>query len=1004
MIPQEEKNLLILASAGSGKTYQLGNRIIALVAGGVDPRRIVALTFTRKAAAEFADTILTKLAEAASDPRAAERLSLDIGNPDADFPGTLGRMKDALPDMILGTMDSFFSRIIRGFQYELGLTGGRFELLEGQRADNVRDELLAELMAGTLEEGTVDELLHVFRRATIGKEGSGVARSLGGFVQGWHGRLRAAPEDEWGPAALVRAAITDWEKHKHDLIAKIRRNLGDIEWTNKKQPDAMEIMLDSFASHHIGSGSLEDVNSLTVSVLEAATLGNPVMRVKSTKDFIIGGVAGETLLELVRLAASGEMTAAVQRTQAIREAVEAYDQLCDTRLRRRGLLGFDDVKILMGEWVKGEDARLRREAVDYRLDGRYDHWLLDEFQDTSRAEWTGLFPLVDEAASSDRLDGTVFVVGDRKQAIYGWRGGDVRLFDEVELRYRGNIRTRPIRESWRSCPEVLALVNRVCGDMETLHALYPGAAERWEWLDHVSAEPLTLPAKSGESRVELCGDWDERMARMAEILHECGVGRRAISCGVLVRTNVEVRAIADYLRAEDFDVVEEGRREPGMDNPVGISLVRLLKWLADPADSSAWEILSMSPLSARITTYGNVRQAWEKLSALAAEHGFAHMVETLVSPLWEGWSAFGRRRAGDLISALASLDVAGGTTAREAAAWLEGMKISQSPGTAAVQVMTIHKAKGLGFDMVILPDIPGEVVPQANRFTVAAGDGWVTQPPVKWARRMFPEMIAAEESWAADQQYEAICMLYVALTRAKRAQYVLLEPPAKTASPDKPSLANWVARSLESSGEPGIVFQSGSTAWAERIPLLEEKAPPEEDPPLAAAVPRRERATASWKAPVSRSKETDDALAFGHEVHALLEGIAWIDETSPTLPRSRAADLVENLLTEPSMRRIFARDGRQVTLLREQSVDAIQNGKWLSGVIDRLILHHGPDGSVVDVDIIDFKTDEVDSPSTLRSRHEAQMRAYAEALSLIYPGAGITSLIVSTTLRAVVEV
>jgi ATP-dependent exoDNAse (exonuclease V) beta subunit len=70
------KNLLILASAGSGKTFQLGNRVIGLVAGGVEPEKIVALTFTRKAAGEFADSVLTKLAQAASDEAVAAGLRL----------------------------------------------------------------------------------------------------------------------------------------------------------------------------------------------------------------------------------------------------------------------------------------------------------------------------------------------------------------------------------------------------------------------------------------------------------------------------------------------------------------------------------------------------------------------------------------------------------------------------------------------------------------------------------------------------------------------------------------------------------------------------------------------------------------------------------------------------------------------------------------------------------------------------------------------------------------
>jgi ATP-dependent helicase/nuclease subunit A len=61
----------------------------------------------------------------------------------------------------------------------------------------------------------------------------------------------------------------------------------------------------------------------------------------------------------------------LQRTRAVREVVPVFDAHCERRLRRNGKLGFSDVKILMGEWARGEDARLRREAVDFRLDARY---------------------------------------------------------------------------------------------------------------------------------------------------------------------------------------------------------------------------------------------------------------------------------------------------------------------------------------------------------------------------------------------------------------------------------------------------------------------------------------------------------------------------------------------------------------------------------------------------------------------------------------------------------
>jgi ATP-dependent helicase/nuclease subunit A len=143
-------NEMILASAGSGKTWQLTNRFIALMAQQllagqeVTPERIVAVTFTRKAAGEFFDSILVKLAKAASDPKFAKTLvgdeSIDpeVANdplrpimreltPD-HFRTLLRVFISRMPRLFLGTLDSFFSAILRSFPAEFGLAGD-FEIL-----------------------------------------------------------------------------------------------------------------------------------------------------------------------------------------------------------------------------------------------------------------------------------------------------------------------------------------------------------------------------------------------------------------------------------------------------------------------------------------------------------------------------------------------------------------------------------------------------------------------------------------------------------------------------------------------------------------------------------------------------------------------------------------------------------------------------------------------------------------------------------------------------------
>ena len=996
------KNLLILASAGSGKTFQLANRVIGLVAMGVAPEKIVALTFTRKAAGEFADSVLTKLANAASDEPKAAGLREDLSLPDADFAESLERVVRALPRLTLGTMDGFFAKVVRGFQYELGMTGGKFDLLEGPRAAAAADEILATILGETLEDGSGDDFLYAFRRATIGKEDQKVLEGLRGFVQSWQSRYRAAHGLEWGPANLAGVELEDWEQHKHELAAKVSRELDSIGYTEKRQRAALEKVIETLANHTIGSGSLGGATSLLASVLAATANGDGPLSVKFQKEFLIGGPAGDALREMVHLAARCEMAAALQRTRAVREVVSVYDARCEKQLRRRGLLGFDDVKVLMGEWVKGEDARLRREAVDFRLDARYEHWLLDEFQDTSRSDWMGLLPLIDEAAGEG--EGTMFIVGDRKQAIYAWRGGEVGLFDEVINRYRGGLEIEPMAESWRSCPEVLALVNLLCGDAATMRELFGDAAAKWQWQEHVSAGPLTGPAKRGEARVEVVeGKWEERLERLGELLDELGVGKRPMTCGVLVRSNSMVREVADHLRARGLDVIEEGRREPSKDNPVGIALGHLLKWLANPADAFAKEVVEMSPLAATLRTrFGESwQQVWEGLLGLASESGFAGMVEKVLEDNWADWSDFGRRRAGDIMSALAGLDAQGGATPQQAAEWIGRLEVSQSPGIAAVQVMTIHKAKGLGFDMVVLPEVPNDGVPSSQYFDVAEANGWITQTPPKWARELIPEMRAAEAAWAASQRYEAFCMLYVALTRSKRGLYVLLEPPAKSQEPDKPSLANWLARSVSSTGEPGVIYQSGSPDWVKTISLSESPQDAAAMPSLAAGVTRRERTTPSGAKKKTAAAVTHSAsgMKFGSEVHAVFEQVGWVDETNPDLPASDAGRLVADLLEIPDLRKLFERGGQSVELFREQAVDAVLDGKWLSGVIDRLHLHRDASGVVNRVQVIDFKTDGLDDIKELVERYSGQMHAYRGVMELAYPGAEVQCVLLSTRCR-----
>lgn len=970
------KNLLILASAGSGKTYQLGNRVIGKIAiEGADPERMVALTFTRKAAGEFADSVLTKLAKGTSDFDEATKIWDDLDR-EIEVPEVLEKVIKALPRLQFTTLDGFFSRIVRGFQYELGLNGGTFDLLEGERLKTAE----AEILEGVMRDGFAEreDFFHAFRKATLGRGQQGVRASLEQFVKDWHQIWKSgARRKAFGNPEVFTdlPKIGDWLAKKDAMIAALR---------DESQPKAWNALLDLLDEHTVGT-SLKS-NTFGGRLLEMLDEPGPVEVKEGRKTLSISIDVWTIWKELFELAIGCEIASAVEKTQAVGELMAQIDDEHSRQLRKRGLLSFDDVKILLGEWSQSEEARLRRELIDYRLDGRYDHWLLDEFQDTSRAEWQALEPLVDEAVADP--EGSLFIVGDRKQGIYAWRGGDVSLFDDVLTRYSGGMDVEPMDRSFRSCPAVLSFVNAVCGNLPLIERMFgKSVAAQWHWQDHLSADPEV----TGESKVSIVPGDDEGEMLVAQLKY-LGIGRKKLSCGVLVRTGDLVKKYADLLRSEGFDVIEAGQRMPGSDHAVGVTLTYLLKWLADPANRFAQEVLEMSPLVKALEQFGdhwNTR--WDQILQRIQHSGYARFVSSLIAEEWEELGLYGRRRAEDLIAALAAFDRTGEGSPRAACAWIRDLQVNQAPGVAAIQVMTIHKSKGLGFDVVMLPELPDRnQVPESGKFTVAHGPDWLLQVPGKWAYSRHPEVAASFERWQERQLYETLCLLYVALTRAKRGLYLYLpeEPPSRKEKEEFRTPANLVRQST------GLEIPGSDPDWAAEV---EDAISLESDvsPVLPEAHLQRARISPSIQKTADSGPASGRSL--GAEVHSLFEQIAWLGENDvPDQPYSGAGKIVEDALKVPEIHRLF--EDRGATLHREQAIELILDNKWLSGVIDRL--HVSDEG----IELIDFKTDTVLDSAEILARHRKQMESYRRAIGIIFERSEsrVKCLLVSTHLGKVI--
>lgn len=450
-----------------------------------------------------------------------------------------------------------------------------------------------------------------------------------------------------------------------------------------------------------------------------------------------------------------------------------------------------------------------------------------------------------------------------------------------------------------------------------------------------------------------------------------------------------------------FEVIEEGNREPCEDSMVGIGLKNLVAWLAEPSCGYFRGVVEMAgPLRAVVKP--KKEESWDvvwlRLLRKAGERGFSGMLEEIVEDLWPDLARFGRRRAGDIVSAVSELEKAGAVSAAELSRFLGGLKISQAPGSAAVQVMTVHKAKGLGFDVVFLPLLSNKVIPDFSKLQRFDGPDWVAEPPIKWVRRISPEFTEMERAWVEDYCYENFCVLYVAMTRAKRGLYLYLtELEARKEA--NSSLEGWVRTSCGDGA--GVIFESGSEDF---VGAYEEKsAPPVQSAPtLKAPTPLRKKRLPSAKkesflATKTLTSGNTGGARYGSEVHQALEEIDWLRAETP-IP-----GILREILAEGPVRDLFT-EKPGIEVLREQPFEIILENQWVSGVIDRLEVRRDESGEVREAWVYDYKTDSVKTSEELSEKHQNQMESYRRAVALVFPKAEVHVALVSTRLGEVIQI
>ena len=469
------RNAVVHADAGTGKTWLLTSRIIRLLLDGVAPGAILAITFTRKAAAEIQERVSRRLLDlAVGDEELVGQLLADI---DASGAATRARARelyelllDADPPLRATTFHAFCQDILRRFPLEAEVPPG-FELLEDPR------ELLERAWRDFDRQITLD--------------------APGPLAQAAHCLLSACAS----PAAL-RATLEDFVTHRSDWWAYVEDHADPLAHAQSRlahqlgigqlPPEAWQLPGDLRAALAHYAQALARLDGSTFQQRAAAVATALSAPDDPEAAFCQLWRALFTQQDTLRaLAASASMRKRLGETSAA-ELVEMHqrlgDQLAELRAqeqRRRtyllscawytcgqwllerfqhlkaenGLLDFADL-----EWATYRLLRRSRHAewVQYKLDQRIDHLLIDEFQDTNPTQWRLLLPLLEEmAAGGGERARSVFLVGDEKQSIYRFRRAEPALFRAAHQWLATHMQAQTFTQhiSWRSSPAIIDFVN-----------------------------------------------------------------------------------------------------------------------------------------------------------------------------------------------------------------------------------------------------------------------------------------------------------------------------------------------------------------------------------------------------------------------------------------------------------------------------------------------------------------------------------------------------------------
>ena len=814
---------LITASAGSGKTYTLAKKYIRILLEAYQNSKdthefehVLAVTFTNKATAEMKDRILQELYILSQNPTLSDYYKefiskydkATVSNPDT-WKRILYTLLHNYSRFSVSTIDTFFQGVLRHFAREIGsFNSYRIELDRDALVSEAADNLLSGITSSEdtvykIVSGLITDKIGEGRKFNPKRELTEIAKELmgGEFIRALEKLKKGTAHedllkeikdgtDQFSVRVKNLEKVLSGDTSASDSKTLAETLLRAIDVYNSNGKNVKATVRNGIESYCVSGKGLSDACFAALQGDESKLFNKSA---KNTDVFLAENNALMSRLAdlYIRKNRIAELLKCIPHLKFAVSVFKAFAEVTDSA----NVKCLDDTTKLLSEIIAGSDAPFIYEKIGTR----FDHYLLDEFQDTSHIQWDNFKPLLADANSKG---GHNLVVGDVKQSIYRFRNSDYTILDSVvPTDFAGYITKTPLNTNFRSGRNIVDFNNDLFGhvavavDNELSQTLGPCNVLKDIYLEKEKDGSYVNPYTVGQIKHKdfdgfvhyerICGEKKEDLEdkiypKIASIVKDlCGRGVKKRDILILVKGKEDGSHIAEDLLREGIGVCSDDSLFISS-NAIARKLLAVLRLMDNRKDKISEAI---------------VKELGEDFlgdNGTIFHSTLVDLCEKIIAKLRETYSGTAAKEeefSGSIPYLSSLVDLAGsyetnyGNSLHSFLEYFDrrDAKIASAVSEDTVRVMTIHKSKGLAGEFVIVPFIN-----KFSMFDTHHNKKWTEcddidlpascKESIYYAGLKKDENSAFTEAYA--EEYKLRCIdtmnvLYVAFTRAQHALYIL---------------------------------------------------------------------------------------------------------------------------------------------------------------------------------------------------------------------------------------